>query len=172
MSAVSCGSTAARAFAPSWIVRAKWPRLAHRTAVYAGVRANKLYRLGKETGEKEVVYPCDDEVLACAVTPDGGRVLIADNAQGLYGFTGAGERLWKMDLAGVIPLLLQLYGERLVGADMPELLCLDVSEAALRAARAGRVPRMRKSKVPRGPGIEPPESNEGEEMATPKRKKT
>jgi predicted DNA-binding WGR domain protein/outer membrane protein assembly factor BamB len=125
------------------------------TAIYAGVRANKLYRLDKQRGEKEVVYACDDEVLACAVTADGERVFVADNAQGLYGFTGAGERLWKMDLAGVIPFLLQLRGDRLFGTDMEVLLCLDVSAAAIQAAQAGRAPRMRKIKAPRRRAIAP-----------------
>ncbi|TDD85396.1 WGR domain-containing protein [Actinomadura rubrisoli] len=112
-----------------------------RDEVYAGTGTGYVHRLAKRDGAVRTVYRCDAAVFSCAAAPDGRYVFAGDNHSSVYCFDRDGTRLWKLATGCGSAFSMQFLGDRLylVTTD-GSLACVDVSEAAIRAAQAGTVP--------------------------------
>ncbi|WP_274916261.1 WGR domain-containing protein [Streptomyces sp. WZ-12] len=110
-------------------------------AVYAGTDRRVVQRLAKDSGELEATYACDTAVYSCATAPGGRYVFAGDSASSVYCFATDGTRLWKLSTGGGSALSMQYLDEKLylVTTD-GSLVCVDASDAAIAAARAGTVP--------------------------------
>lgn len=110
--------------------------------VYAGTDRRVVQRLSKDTGLVAATYVCDSVVYSCAASPGGAYVFAGDAASSVYCFGRDGTRLWKLSTGGGSALSMQYLDEKLylVTTD-GSLVCVDASEAAIAAARAGSVPQ-------------------------------
>ncbi|SEL91375.1 WGR domain-containing protein [Streptacidiphilus jiangxiensis] len=110
--------------------------------VFAGTSRGWVYRLAKSDGSLLTRYRCDAAVFSCAASPDGRYVFAGDNHSSVYCFAADGTRLWKLGTGCGSAYSMQYRDERLylVTTD-GSLACLDVSEAAVRAAEGGTVPQ-------------------------------
>ena len=110
-------------------------------SVYAGTGRNQVQKLGKGDGRVEAVYRCDSAVYSCATSPEGRYVFAGDNASSVYCFTADGIRLWKLGTGCGAALSMQYHEQRLyIVTTDGSMACIDVSEAAITAARGGQVP--------------------------------
>lgn len=110
------------------------------SAIFACTNHNKIHRFTKR-GEGDQVYLCDASVLSCAAAEDGKYVFAGDDSSSVYCFDGAGERLWKLGTGCGSALSMQFFQNRLyVVTTDGALACIDASEAAIQAAKAGTVP--------------------------------
>ncbi|NOU30580.1 MAG: PQQ-binding-like beta-propeller repeat protein, partial [Polyangiaceae bacterium] len=110
------------------------------SAIFACTNRNKIHRFTKR-GEGDQVYLCDASVLSCAAAEDGKYVFAGDDSSSVYCFDGAGERLWKLATGCGSALSMQFFQNRLyVVTTDGALACIDASEAAIQAAKAGTVP--------------------------------
>jgi predicted DNA-binding WGR domain protein len=110
-------------------------------AVYAGTDRRVVQRLGKSDGALEATYRCDTVVYSCATAPGGRYVFAGDSASSVYCFAADGTRLWKLGTGGGSALSMQYLDEKLYMVTTDgSLVCVDASEAAIAAARAGTVP--------------------------------
>lgn len=110
------------------------------TEVYAGT-SNDLVQAFTKAGKPSQRYKCDDGVFSCAAAPGGKYVFAGDCASSVYCFDQAGTRLWKLDTTCGAALSMQYFQDRLyIVTNDGALACIDVSEAAIAAAREGKVP--------------------------------
>jgi hypothetical protein len=108
--------------------------------VYPGTSSNLVQAFGKD-GKPGQRYKCDNGVFSCATAPGGKYVFAGDLASSVYCFDEAGTRLWKLDTTCGAALSMQYFQDRLyIVTNDGALACIDVSEAAIAAAREGKVP--------------------------------
>ncbi|MFI9556146.1 WGR domain-containing protein [Nonomuraea endophytica] len=111
-------------------------------SVYAGTARRTVHRLAKGDGRVEAVYQCDGAVYSCATSPGGRHVFAGDNHSSVYCFDASGERLWKLATGCGSAFSMQFLDDRLyIVTTDGSLACIDASEAAIAAARAGDVPQ-------------------------------
>lgn len=111
-------------------------------SVYAGTARRTVHRLAKGDGRVEAVYQCDGAVYSCATSPGGRHVFAGDNQSSVYCFDASGERLWKLATGCGSAFSMQFLDDRLyIVTTDGSLACIDASEAAIAAARAGSVPQ-------------------------------
>ncbi|MEV4161215.1 WGR domain-containing protein [Nonomuraea dietziae] len=111
-------------------------------SVYAGTARHTVHRLAKSDGRVEAVYQCDGAVYSCATSPGGRHVFAGDNHSSVYCFDASGERLWKLATGCGSAFSMQFLDDRLyIVTTDGSLVCIDASEAAIAAARAGSVPQ-------------------------------
>ncbi|MFC5827707.1 WGR domain-containing protein [Nonomuraea insulae] len=111
-------------------------------SVYAGTGRRTVHRLAKGDGRGEAVYQCDGAVYSCATSPGGRHVFAGDNHSSVYCFDASGERLWKLGTGCGSAFSMQFLDDRLyIVTTDGSLVCIDASEAAIAAARAGTVPQ-------------------------------
>ena len=124
---------------------------------YAGTKNGGVYRLAKDTGALETIYPCDESVFSCAATPDGRYVFAGDNRSSIYCFDESGVRLWKLATGCGSAYSMQYFDGRLyIATTSGTLACVDIAEEALLAAREGAVPQAVDIRVDGAPaGVEP-----------------
>lgn len=109
-------------------------------SVYAGTSSNLVQAFGKD-GKPGQRYKCDSGVFSCATAAGGKYVFAGDLASSVYCFDEAGTRLWKLDTTCGAALSMQYFQDRLyIVTNDGALACIDVSEAAIAAAREGKVP--------------------------------
>ncbi|WP_157254712.1 WGR domain-containing protein [Nonomuraea typhae] len=111
-------------------------------SVYAGTARGTVHRLAKSDGRVEAVYQCDAAVYSCATSPGGRHVFAGDSHSSVYCFDASGERLWKLGTGCGSAFSMQYLDDRLyIVTTDGSLACIDASEAAIAAARAGDVPQ-------------------------------
>jgi predicted DNA-binding WGR domain protein len=116
--------------------------------VYVGTSDQKVYSFSKQ-GEPEMVYACDAAVFSCATAEQGRYVFAGDNYSSVYCFDENGQRLWKLGTGCGSAYSMQYLNERLYLVTTSGILaCLDVSEAAIEAAKEGRLPQARSLQAP------------------------
>jgi predicted DNA-binding WGR domain protein len=116
--------------------------------VYAGTSDHQIYSFSKQ-GELGIVYACDAAVFSCATTEDSRYVFAGDNYSSVYCFDHDGQRLWKLGTGCGSAYSMQYLHERLyLVTTSGALACLDVSEAAIQAAKEGRLPQAADLKAP------------------------
>ncbi len=117
------------------------------SAVFAGTTDDRVVRFSKQ-GARETVYECDDSIMACAAADDGELVFAGDSVDWIYCFDRAGKRLWKLksDCGGAMSMQ-HHDGKLYVVTDDGWLACIDISEAAIDAARRGAAPKAKRSKA-------------------------
>ncbi|MGW2256869.1 WGR domain-containing protein [Streptomyces sp. NPDC001780] len=110
-------------------------------SVYAGTSNHVVQRLSKTRGTIEATYGCDAPVYSCATAPDGRFVFAGDSSSSVYCFAADGTRLWKLGTGDGSALSMQYLDEKLyMVTTSGALLCVDASDAAIRAAEQGSVP--------------------------------
>jgi predicted DNA-binding WGR domain protein/outer membrane protein assembly factor BamB len=108
--------------------------------VYAGGVGGWIYSFTKK-GEPGPIYRCDHSVFSCAASPDGKYVFGSDPSGSVYCFAENGTRLWKLATGCGVALSMQYFRDRLyIVTNKGSFACIDASEAAIAAAREGRVP--------------------------------
>jgi len=118
------------------------------TMVYAGTSDHKVYSFTKN-GQPGTVYACDAPVFSCATTAQGQYIFAGDNCSAIYCFNREGERLWKLRTSCGAAFSMQFFSDRLfIVTTTGDLACIDVSEAAIQAARTGIVPQPVDVKAP------------------------
>jgi len=121
-----------------------------KTMVYAGASDNKIYALHKVDGELAQIYACDASVYSCAAAEEGQYVFAGDDCSSIYCFSQNGERLWKLATGCGSALSMQYFQNQLyVVTTDGSLACIDVSETAIEAAKAGTVPESKAIKAPK-----------------------
>ena len=118
------------------------------SCVFAGTASNRVHKFTK-AGEASTVYRTDAPVFSCAAAEDGKYVFAGDNCSSVYCFAADGTRLWKLATRCGSAYSMQFHNDRLylVTTD-GSLACIDASEAAIEAAKAGTVPDVRDIKAP------------------------
>ncbi|MEO1273469.1 MAG: PQQ-binding-like beta-propeller repeat protein, partial [Myxococcota bacterium] len=92
---------------------------------------------------------CDAPVFSCAASPDGAYVFAGDSCSSVYCFAEDGTRLWKLATRCGSAYSMQFFEDRLyIVTTDGSLACIDASEAAIEAAKAGSVPHIRDIKAP------------------------
>ncbi|MCV6636501.1 WGR domain-containing protein [Candidatus Albibeggiatoa sp. nov. NOAA] len=120
-----------------------------KTMVYAGASDNKVYALHKSDGELAQIYACDAAVYSCATAESGQYVFAGDSCSSVYCFNQNGERLWKLATGCGSALSMQYFQNKLyIVTTDGSLACIDVSESAIEAAKAGEVPESKAIKAP------------------------
>ncbi len=110
------------------------------TTLYAGTTSDEVLAFTKK-GKALRAFKCDDSVYSCAAAGDGKYVFAGDSSSSIYCFDADGKRLWKLDTGAGSALSMQFFKDRLyVVTSAGTLACIDVSEAAIAAARQGTVP--------------------------------
>jgi predicted DNA-binding WGR domain protein len=116
--------------------------------VYAGTSDHQVYSFSKQ-GEPGVVYACDAAVFSCATAEQGRYVFAGDNFSSMYCFNQDGQRLWKLGTGCGSAYSMQYFNEHLyIVTTDGSLACIDMSEAAIQAAKEGRVPQAKDLKAP------------------------
>ena len=119
------------------------------TTVYAGT-SNDLVAAYTKKGKFIRSYKCDDSVMANAAAADGKYVFAGDSASSVYCFDEAGNRLWKLDTTCDSALSMQYFRDRLyIVTSSGTFACIDVSEAAIAAAKQGQLPTVAEIKLDR-----------------------
>jgi predicted DNA-binding WGR domain protein/outer membrane protein assembly factor BamB len=126
------------------------------TTVYASTSNNKIQRFTKKGG-KPATYDCDAAVFSCAAADDGKYVFAGDNCSSVYCFTKDGERLWKLNTGCGSAYSMQFFKDRLyIVTTDGSFASIDASEAAIAAAKTGKVPTPKSIKAPPASGaVEP-----------------
>jgi len=126
------------------------------STVYAATSAAKVHRWTKR-GTDERVYSCDAQVFSCAAAEDGKYVFAGDNCSSVYCFDEAGTRLWKLGTGCGSAFSMQFFKNRLyIVTTDGTLACIDASEAAITAAKAGTVPTARAITAPKPVAVATP----------------
>jgi outer membrane protein assembly factor BamB len=116
--------------------------------VYAGTSSKKIHCFSK-TGLEQAIYLCNAAVYSCATSQTGKYVFAGDSSSSLYCFDAQGKRLWKLGTGCGSALSMQYFGEKLYIVTTDGVLaCIDASEAAIKAARAGNLPATTTIKAP------------------------
>ncbi len=111
------------------------------TTLYAGTTDDVVLAYTKK-GKLLRSYKCDTSVYSCAAAGDGKYVFAGDCSSSIYCFDAAGTRLWKLDTTCGSALSMQFFKDKLyIVTSSGSLACVDVSEAAIAAARQGTVPK-------------------------------
>jgi predicted DNA-binding WGR domain protein len=111
------------------------------TTLYAGTTDDEVLAFTKK-GKALRGYKCDTSVYSCAAAGDGKYVFAGDSSSSIYCFSQDGTRLWKLDTTCGSALSMQFFKDRLyIVTSSGTLACVDVSEAAIEAARQGTVPK-------------------------------
>lgn len=111
------------------------------TTLYAGTTDDEVLAFTKK-GKPLRGYKCDTSVYSCAAAGDGKYVFAGDCSSSIYCFAQDGTRLWKLDTTCGSALSMQFFKDRLyIVTSDGTLACVDVSEAAIEAARQGTVPK-------------------------------
>jgi predicted DNA-binding WGR domain protein len=119
-------------------------------ALYVGTVHDKVHCLDKNSGKELAVYECDDEVFSCAVSTDEKHVFAGDMVSWVYCFAATGERLWKLRTGCGEALSMQFWKDRLyIVTRGGYLACIDATEAAIKAAQEGSVPKTRSIAAPK-----------------------
>lgn len=119
------------------------------STVFAATSANKVYRFTKR-GTDPKVFDCDGTVFSCAAAEDGKYVFAGDNCSSVYCFAEDGTRLWKLATGCGSAISMQFFGDRLyIVTTDGSLACVDASEAAITAAKAGTVPAAKTIQAPK-----------------------
>lgn len=118
------------------------------TMVYAGTSDRKVYSFTKQ-GQPSTIYNCDAAVYSCATAEQGKYVFAGDSFSSIYCFDQAGQRLWKLGTGCGSAFSMQYFNDRLyIVTTEGHLACLDVSEAAIKAAQTGMLPQTVDVKAP------------------------
>jgi predicted DNA-binding WGR domain protein len=121
--------------------------------VYAGASDDKLYMFTK-SGKAGPVFQCDDSVWSCATSPGGRYVFAGDSSSSIYCFDDKGNRLWKLATGCGTAGSMQYRNDKLyIVTTDGTLACIDASEAAIKAAEAGQVPKVVDIKAPKAVAI-------------------
>ena len=119
------------------------------STVYAGTNKRDVVQFTKK-GKRGLTYKCDASVYSCAAAEDGKYVFAGDNSSSLYCFNEQGERLWKLGTGCGSAYSMQFYKDRLyIVTTSGDLTCIDASEAAIEAAKKGKIPKARKIVAPK-----------------------
>ena len=112
--------------------------------VYPGTVSRKVHILEKGSGREVAVCTCDAPVPSNAASTDGQYVFAADSVSSVYCFNNSGERLWKLATGCGSAMSMQYHQERvyIVTSD-GSLACIDASERAIEAAKAGQIPDLK-----------------------------
>src|SRR5262249_3762801 len=95
------------------------------------------------------IYKCDDSMVSCATSPDGEIVFGGDSCSSVYCFDTTGKRLWKLATGCDSALSMQYHdGKVYIVTSDGTLACIDASQAAIKAAEAGSVPKAKEIKAP------------------------
>jgi predicted DNA-binding WGR domain protein len=124
-----------------------WQEKSH---IYAGTTLHKIHTFSK-TGDIETTYQCDAAVYSCATAEGGCYVFAGDNASSIYCFDQSGQRLWKVNSGCGSALSMQYYEQRLyiVTTSSGFIACIDVSDAAIQAAKEGQLPQTKEISDPK-----------------------
>jgi outer membrane protein assembly factor BamB len=126
-----------------------------KSTVFASTTANKIQRFTKR-GASPKTYACDAAVFSCAAAEDGKYVFAGDNCSSVYCFNEAGERLWKLNTGCGSAYSMQFFRDRLyIVTTDGSFAAIDASEAAIAAAKTGKVPDPKSIKAPKGEAIAP-----------------
>jgi hypothetical protein len=126
-----------------------------KSTVYASTSRNQIQRFTKR-GTAPHTYDCDAAVFSCAAAEDGKYVFAGDNCSSVYCFTEDGERLWKLNTGCGSAYSMQFFQDRLyIVTTDGSFAAIDASEAAIAAAKTGKVPQARSIKAPPGKAITP-----------------
>jgi outer membrane protein assembly factor BamB len=121
---------------------------------YPGTSDGKVYALDKMKGKITATCKCDEAVLSNASSPDGEYIFAGDSSSSVYCFDAKGTRLWKMGTGCGSALSMQYHDGRLyIVTTNGTLACLDASEAAIKAAEAGTVPKAKQIKAPKAVAV-------------------
>ncbi|MCL1471817.1 WGR domain-containing protein [Argonema antarcticum] len=116
--------------------------------VYASTSHNLVYSFTKK-GEAKTIYQCDAPVYSCATAEDGKYVFAGDNCSSIYCFNEKGDRIWKLATGCGSAFSMQFLDNRLyIVTTDGSLACIDASESAINAAKAGTVPQTVNIKAP------------------------
>jgi outer membrane protein assembly factor BamB len=128
--------------------------------VYAGTGYGTIECITKR-GELARSLKCDGGIFSCAAAPGGKYVFGGDSSSTVYCFNEAGERLWKLGTGCGSAFSMQYHNERLylVTTD-GSLACVDVGEAAIKAAEAGQVAAPKTIATPKPVAIAKPDEVE------------
>ena len=125
------------------------------STVFASTTANKIQRFTKK-GTDPKTYACDASVYSCAAAEDGKYVFAGDNCSSVYCFNEAGDRLWKLNTGCGSAYSMQFFKDRLyIVTTDGSFAAIDASEAAIAAAKTGKVPEPRSIKAPKAAAITP-----------------
>jgi len=125
------------------------------STVFAGTTQNKVQRFTKR-GKEPRTYACDATVYSCAAAEDGKYVFAGDNCSSVYCFNEAGERLWKLNTGCGSAFSMQLFKDRLyIVTTDGSFAAIDASEAAIAAAKTGKVPEAKAIKAPKAAAVTP-----------------
>jgi predicted DNA-binding WGR domain protein/outer membrane protein assembly factor BamB len=112
------------------------------STLYACTDKGKIHCFSK-SGEAETVYDCDSFLCSCATAENGKYVFAGDNYSTIYCFNEKGDRLWKLATGCGAAQSMQYFNEHLyIVTNFGFLACIDVSEAAIKAAQAGSLPSL------------------------------
>jgi hypothetical protein len=119
------------------------------SSIFACTNMGFVHRFSKK-GDVGPVMQCDSAVFSCAAV-DGGRYVFAgDNMSSVYCFNEKGERLWKLGTGCGSAFSMQFFQDRLYVVTTDGMLaCIDASEAAIRAAQGGTLPKVRDIQAPK-----------------------
>lgn len=110
------------------------------SVLFASTAEGKVHKFTKK-GDVRTVYDCDAYLCSCASSPDGEYVFAGDQYGNIYCFAEGGERLWKLDSGCGAAQSMQYHdGKLYVVTHLGFLGCIDASESAILAAKAGTVP--------------------------------
>ncbi|MGK7925697.1 MAG: WGR domain-containing protein [Spirulina sp.] len=116
--------------------------------VYASTARNQVVAIAKK-GEIRKIYQCDAPVYSCATAEEGEYIFAADNQSSIYCFKESGERLWKLGTGCGSAFSMQFLSDRLyIVTTDGSLACIDASETAIQAAKAGTIPEIVNIKAP------------------------
>lgn len=116
--------------------------------VYAGTSGARVHKFTKD-GQALQVYKADGGVFSCATSPNGQYVFAGDSSSSIYCFAESGERLWKLATGCGSAYSMQYFNNCLyIVTTDGSFACIDVSEAAIKAAQEGTVTEVRNIKAP------------------------
>ncbi len=111
--------------------------------------ARGLIHCFTKKGEAVANYLCDAAIFSCAAAEGGKYVFAGDSQSAVYCFNEAGERLWKLATGCGAAYSMQYHNERLyLVTTHGMLVCIDASEAAIKAAQEGHIPEARQIAAP------------------------
>ena len=117
------------------------------STLYAACSNRKVFRFSKK-GEPMGEYAADATVFSCAAADDGKYVFAGDNSSSIYCFDASGNRLWKLGTGCGSAFSMQFHNDRLyLVTTKGDMVCIDASEAAIKNAQQGIVPKMRDLKA-------------------------
>ena len=118
---------------------------------YAGTSSSQVIKFTKE-GKRVQTFNADHAVFSCATSPGGQYVFAGDNSSSIYCFDHHGTRLWKLASGCGSAYSMQYFQEKLyIVTTDGSFACIDVSEAAIQAAKEGTVTEARSIKAPTAP---------------------